>query len=44
MIVAGINYPCEWVQLITGIGTYTCRMEKDKMTSGILPLKGNGTR
>ena len=27
MLVLGINYACNWVQITTGYGTYTCPME-----------------
>lgn len=27
MLVLGINYACNWVQITTGWGTYTCPMK-----------------
>ena len=28
MLVSGINWSCNWVQVITITGTYTCPMEE----------------
>lgn len=28
MLVLGINYACNWVQITTGWGKYTCPMEE----------------